>query len=138
MKVNWSLSFYDHAALEVRLQPVGQVKQSQSRFSRLDPILANPLTKELVIAGFTEMIETMAHDWDPHMKLEFAKVAIRTVCEKVQADRKVRERDEEDSINEELELVISQLAAGIDANVGRLLDYIEELRSRNLLTSKAK
>ena len=80
----------------------------------------------------------MAHDWHPYMKLELAKVAIRTVCEKVQAGQKVRERDEEDSINEELELVISQLAAGIDANVGRLLDYIEELRSRNLLKSKAK
>ena len=94
INVNWSLSFYDHAALEVRLQPVGQVKHSQSRFSRLYPILAkHPLTMELVIAGFTEMIETMAHDWDPHMKLEFAKLAIRTVCEKVQADRKVRERD---------------------------------------------
>lgn len=56
---------------------------------RLDPYLAkDPWTKDKVINGYNELIESIPQEWDPHMKLEFAKVCVRTVCENVQAEQK--------------------------------------------------
>ena len=133
LNVNWSLSFSDHAAVEVLLTPVGIPLHRKSRITRLDPSLAkHPDTKNKVLEGFNEIMGTMPSHWDPHMKLEFAKVAIRTVCESVQAERKVKEKSEEESLNEELDMAISKLSKGTNPgdNIGRLLDYIEELRSK--------
>ena len=129
-KINWSLSFSDHAAVEVVFRAVHQSPNVRSRIIRIDPSLVkDPLTRTKVEDGLKEMIALIPNDWDPHMVLEFAKMSIRTVCEKVQADRKSREKSEEENLNEELDYAIKSLSAN-DSNGPGLLDYIEELRSR--------
>ena len=66
------------------------------------------------------------------MKLEFAKVCIRTVAEQTQAERKRNEKSEEDEINEELDTAIAKLSTGAltgDRKVN-LIQHIEQLRNR--------
>ena len=131
LKVNWSLSYSDHAALETSFTQIGKKDTPKSRITRLDPHLAkDPWTRERVINEYNEMISTMPTNWDPHKKLEFAKLCIRTVCENIQAERKRREASEEDYINEELDTALSKLASGAVLNQGPLIDYVEELRNR--------
>ena len=128
---NWSLSFSDHAAIEASFIFVANKSSPRSRITRLDPSLArDPNTKTAIVSGYEEMLSTMPDSWDPHMKLDFAKMCIRTVVERVQAERKTREASEEERLNEELYLAIAQLAEGTAGVTGDLIDYIEELRSK--------
>ena len=78
--------------------------------------------------------------WDPHTKLEYAKMCIRTVGEKLQAERKRKESCEEDEINEALNLAIGQLEKGCKTVRDRdiLIEYVEELRSRKEVLIESK
>ena len=55
------------------------------------------------------MYNTKDDSWDPHHQLEFAKVCLRTVVEKAQADRKKKEKSEEEGVNESLNKLITRL-----------------------------
>ena len=84
-------------------------------------------------------MSTVPEQWDPHMKLEFLKVSIRTVVEKIQAERKRIERTEEEMLNEELDVAIDELAKG-QATRGHqgLINYIEELRTKKSILVEKK
>ena len=129
---NWSLSFSDHAALEAGFDYVGINKRPRTKITRLDPSLVKiPECRAAIEREYQEMLNKMIDGWDPHLKLEYAKMCIRTVVEKVQAERKKFEQTEEDNINEELNCAVESLAAGRpQLSGGSLVDYIEELRSK--------
>ena len=132
-RTNWTLSVSDHAAIEVGFEPVGQVKSKRSNITRLDASLfKDEIIKSKITAEIEAMVNTSGSDWNPHLKLEFAKMCIRTVMEKAQADRKVKEKTEEDYLNIELDIAVRTLQNGGD-NVdshGELLQLIEELRGK--------
>ena len=131
-QVNWSYGFSDHAAVCSNFSFKGKTSLPKSKITRLDPTLAkDPRYSSLVEQGFKEMIDTMPQHWNPHLKLEFAKVCIRTVVEKVQADRKIGEVGEEDLINEELDLAIDKLVKCEGGSSADLIEHVEELRLRN-------
>ena len=90
VNVNWSLSFSDHAAIEICFQKVSRKESKpRSKIARLDPsLMKDEVTKNRIVEGVNEMFQGRLDSWNPHVKLEFAKVCIRTVTEKVQADRK--------------------------------------------------
>ena len=139
---NWSLGFSDHAAVEASFSYPDESLPMKSRIVRLDPSLAKePKSSKAIIEGITEMMAGAPEDWDPHLRLEFLKVCIRTVVEKVQAENKKLEQSEEDSLNEELDVAVSELAKG-EATRGNqaLNNYIEELRSKKsvLIEKKGK
>ena len=133
VNVNWSLSFSDHAAVVIGAELRGVPKPVRSRITRLDPDLAKKdWTKARIEQEYQNMIATMPNNWDPHRKLEFAKVCIRSVVEQVQAERKRKETSEEESINEELDLSVKKISSGVlnGQSLGDLIDYVETLRSR--------
>ena len=74
------------------------------------------------------------------MCLEFAKVCIRTVTEKVKAEIQKQEKGEEELLNRELEIAIASLEKSDGTNNVNLIDYIEDLRSRKavLVDEKGK
>ena len=81
------------------------------------------------------MLSSAGEGWSPHLKLEFAKMCIRTVMEKEQADRKKKEKTEEDLVNAELDLALLSLqnnSTGLESHA-ELLELIEELRSKKRL-----
>ena len=141
VKDDWTLSFSDHAAVEASFKDKKSKKSVRSRITRLDPHLAKvEWTRNKIETDFNEMYSTTPDVWDPHMKLEFAKLCIRTVNEQVQAERKQKETSEEESINEELEVAINRLSEGVNeaTRTGDLIDYVETLRARKALLIEEK
>ena len=93
MGTNWSLSLSDHAAVEVQFALRGKESNNRSRVTRLDPTLARiPECRVAIVAEVEQMLNDTPQGWDPHLKLEYAKMCIRTVVEKVQADRKKKDK----------------------------------------------
>ena len=129
---NWSLSLSDHAAVELGLTLNGEGATERSKITRLDPSLLKDVDcKNRILDEFESMMRQAGNDWNPHLKLEYAKMCIRTITEKVQAERKRRERSEEDGVNEELNLAITSLERDINEEEREeLIEYVEELRNR--------
>ena len=133
---NWALSLSDHAAVESFFTYEKNSNGTKSKITRLDPsLLKNPDLKSKIISEFNEMYAGGPQDWNPHMKLEFAKLCIRTVTEKVQAEAKRSEKCEEEIISEELNLAIKALENPLtnDRNKAGIIEYVEELRGKKAL-----
>ena len=78
--------------------------------------------------------------WNPHLKLEYAKMCIRTVAEKAQADRKKRDKSEEEEVDQKLNLAIDALQESrlVNRQKEELIEYIEELRNRKAILIEEK
>ena len=129
----WSLSYSDHAAVEASFSFVNRKVKPRTRITRLDPSLAkSEWARDKIERDFNEMFATMPGDWNPHAKLEFAKMCIRTVVEQTQAERKRNEASEEDLINEELDTAVAKLASGslMGNRTENLIEHVERLRAR--------
>ena len=126
--VNWSLGFSDHAAIEVGFKVLSREVKPRSKISRLDPSLIKEIIDEV-----GEMYGRHLPTWNPHLKLEYAKVCIRTVTEKLQADRKKQEKSEEEYLNMEIDIAMATLEKSLTGNNDELIDYIEELRGQKLV-----
>ena len=137
VKINWALSFSDHGAIEAEFVKPLKRHRPKSRLPRLDPtLISDPLTKELITTEFETLWSQMSPSWNPHVKLDYAKMCIRTVTEKIQAERKRKELSEEEMLNLELQIAIASLEKGEGGNA--LIDYIEELRLRKQILVEAK
>ena len=138
-EADWSLGFSDHAAVELCLIKPDCQNLTKSKMVRLDQTLVNDREASAAItSGFEDMFRTALEHWDPHKKLEFAKVCIRTVVEKVQAERKKKDKNEEDCLNEELNSAIDALAKGGSQSNSGLIEFIEELRIRKSILVERK
>ena len=141
VKANWSLSFSDHAAVESGFNFANKALKTRTKISRIDPsIVKNSELSLKLTLGIQEMIEGIPTHWDPHMRLEFLKVCIRTVAEKLQAERKRKEKTTEEEINEELNAAINVLGRdeGIIGSREGLINYVEELRTRKSILIEEK
>ena len=139
IKEDWSYGFSDHAAIIASFKIKSKVQLQKSKITRLDPSLAKSSHyKELIIQGYNSLIETIPEDWNPHLKLEFAKMSIRTVAERIQAERKRVEYGEEKNIDEELDTAINKLSRGEVTMSKTSLTTLRssELVSKLLLTKK--
>ena len=133
IKENWSLSVSDHAAVETGFSPVNRKFTRRTKIPRIDPDLAkNAETSRKLFDQFNEMFATTPATWDPHMKLEFAKVCIRTIAERLQAERKRTEKLEEETLNEELNetIMILEKAGLTEARTNLLINKAEVLRAK--------
>ena len=142
-RTNWSLSFSDHAAVVLDFILKRSKPTVRSRVVRLDPsLIKTPEIRLELETNFNEMWARCDHSWDPHTKLEYAKLCIRTVTEALQAKRKQKEVSEEDELNEELNSAINKLEKGCrnPAERNEVLRYVEELRGKKevLIDRKGK
>ena len=139
IRVDWSYGFSDHGAVIASYKIRSKTSLGRSKITRLDPSLAtSPHFSPLIDQGVRTMLETMPPDWNPHLKLEFIKVCIRTVAEKIQAERKSFEVAEEKSLNEELDTAINKLSAGSLDGEENLIEYVEELRAKKQVMIEEK
>ena len=141
-KTNWAVSLSDHAMIIASLEIKGSLAPFKTNITRLDPSVLDEENKDRITAEISSMIGQAPGYWTPHQKLEFAKVSIRTILEKEQALRKVREASEEELLNTELDMAIKTLERGALNGAGRIeiLNLIEELRVRKeiLIENKGK
>ena len=137
-KVNWALSTSDHAAVIAGFRYKTVARSNKSKITRLDPSL---LKCESLKLNFVHEVEVLLNEadegWDPHMKLEYSKMCIRTVAERLQAERK--KKVEEDQVNDDLNLAIRALEDSTsEAEKEELIEYIEELRDKKLILVEKK
>jgi len=117
LNVDWAINYSDHAAVKTIFSVKKAPPRPTTRLTRLDPMLIrSPENKLLLENGLAEMLAQADPEWDPHMKLEFAKMSIRTVAERLQADMKVRIRSEEEEINEELNTAFNKAEKQVQAS----------------------
>ena len=141
LHVNWSLSLSDHASVETSFVTLNKQSKPRMRIPRIDPSLAKSAeTSTLLINEFNLMFATMPLNWDPHQQLEFAKVCIRSVAGRIQAERKRKEKLEEEIIDDELNEAISILEKeGLTVpRTNALLTQVEELRQRKAVLIEEK
>ena len=134
LKTNLALSYSDHCAVTAELSFVNKPMRNKSRITRLDPTLLNNEDTRIAIIDELETLMNMAsNDWHPHLKLEYAKMCIRSIAEKHQALRKTSEKNEEDILNEELDTAIKALSANDMPESRRLalMGHIEELERQS-------
>ena len=140
VNVDWALSLSDHAMLTCYLL-LNDVKPiAKSRIARLDPsLMKDEAAKAEIITELNDLMSMAPPSWNPHLKLEYLKMSIRTVLEKAQASRKRKEKSEEEFLNEELDKV-TKVLANSNNDVGNLASYIEELRDkkRELIDKKGE
>ena len=139
VSTDWGLSASDHAAVVVKMNPIDHQQRGRDKLVRLDPLLLkdNEILRMFEVE-LEEMLQSVGDDWNPHLKLEFLKMSIRSLSERAQANRKKKERSEEEDINEELNQAVSALENDHDVDVADLIDYIEELRARKKLLLEKK
>ena len=139
---DWSVSLSDHAMVIANLGIPNTSAPKRPNIPRLDPSIFDPENKTRLIEEINEMLGQIPPHWDPHQTLEFAKVCTRTVLEREQAMRKIREASEEELLNVELNTAINALERGEGSLARRLdlIDYVEELRVRKeiLIENKGK
>ena len=130
-EVNWSLSMSDHAAIESYFELPNKVKTKGTRISRLDPsLLKVDELKARVKTELRAMLDQAPPDWNPHLKLEYLKMCIRTIMEKAQAERKSNELNDEELLNVELDLAIKALSREDTRNKAELILHVEDLRAQ--------
>ena len=130
-KVNWSVSMSDHAAIEAFFEIGKTDKRNGTRMSRLDPTLfKEERYKERIKQELRTMLITAPNNWNPHLKLEYLKMCVRTVTERIQAERKSNEKNEEELLDFELDIAIKALANEDTRNRAEIILHIEELRSQ--------
>ena len=142
-EVDWSLGFSDHAAVKVSfINRAVKTKYNKTgiRTPRLDPsILKDERLKKRVREEFVSLIEMMPANWDPHLKLEYTKMSLRSVVERIQAERNRKERTMEKEVDEAINRAIKELA-GEEQEEQKLeyIERIENLRNKKLAIVEEK
>ena len=135
IKSNWAITSSDHAAVEVNFKTVGQSNGGcKVKIARLDPsLLTCKSLADQIRQEFVDMFSTSDGCWNPHTTLEFAKVCLRSVVERVQAIRKKKEKSDEEEVNDSLNRLIEKLgkiSTEEREEKEELITIIEALRQR--------
>ena len=109
---DWSLSISDHAAVTALFDQQSHTSNNKSFIPRLDPgILTDPDCVGEMNEIYSEMMSNAIDDWDPHTKLEYCKLCIRTAANQATGKMKARYRDEEKVLNDDINMVVSELTS---------------------------
>ena len=132
-RADWTLSISDHAAViatycEVRNHATNSVCNF---LLRLDPrLLQDREGSQIMDETFLEMYSQRSPDWNPHVRLEYIKMCIRTAANVATGKIKARYRDEERQLNSDINSTVTSLASadvGVDERV-LLMHKLDDLR----------
>ena len=139
MTTDWALSLSDHAAVKASLNYKNNNTDTKgSRISRLDPrLLLDPEGRRHLEDRFRELIDQAMPDWNPHVRLEFFKMCIRTAANDANGKVKASIRDSEACLNSDINDVVEELTVnGLQRDRKELLmNKLDDLRQlkRNLV-----
>ena len=129
---DWSLSLSDHAAVTALFQVGEQPRRTPgTRIARLDPrLLLDPEGREILDASFRELIAQASPDWNPHVRLEYLKMCLRTAANEANGKLKARMRDTELDLNNDINKIVEELS---EVNVAQdrkilLMTKLDDLR----------
>jgi len=101
-KVDWSFDRSDHAAVTALVR-IPKIKPRGPGLSKVNAdVLKNQAVKEEFIIKLNEMLADIPDNWDPNRKLEFLKVATRSIMGEIAGKQKRLEDIEFKAISEQL------------------------------------
>jgi hypothetical protein len=131
---DWSFEASDHAAVRLELKLPKTPDQGPGIPKVNTSILEDPKLVEQIGREIKMMLDQTDESWNPHLKLEFLKVAIRTtIAGKVAKIRKYNNneiKETEEEINQLIDLKIKLLSNREEINTTRLDIAIGELNKR--------
>ena len=135
---DWALSVSDHAAVIAGLRPIETRTVKNSRICRLDPRLLLDEEGRLHLDGrFRELTEQIPDGWNPHVRLEYYKMCIRTAANDAVGKIKAKFRDTETILNNDINAVVDELAGEgvLHERKALLMHKLDDLRQlkRNLV-----
>jgi hypothetical protein len=95
---DWTVTSSDHAAVIVTLEHCEITKHKNDHVKLDNEIIKNPIFLNEIREYLVEQLNT-ANNMNPHMKLEFAKMSIRTVTLSIMKRERSREITELNEIN---------------------------------------
>jgi hypothetical protein len=100
-ETDWAFETSDHAAVKISIHIDEPIKGPGIKKINAEILKENVVEKQ--IGGeIEEMMEQAGKDWDPHMKLEFMKVVIRSVFSTKVAELRTKSNEEMKEIEEEI------------------------------------
>jgi hypothetical protein len=103
---DWAFSSSDHAAVRIDLH-VPELRATGPGIMKLNTtILNNPIWFKKVEDRLKHLIAQIPNDWNPHVKLEYVKMSIRSVFAEVVGESKSEMRKDESVIEGELNFLI--------------------------------
>ena len=110
-KANWSLCVSDHAAVTATFLNINICSSKSPLIARLDARLLQDLEGRTVLEDeFRELINQAAVAWNPHVRLEYYKMSLRTAANLAAGKVKAKFRDSEASLNKDINEMINELA----------------------------
>ena len=108
---DWSVSVSDHAAVIAHFRKSMEDGRKSTMVSRLDPrLLLDNEGKEQLNMDFRNLFSQRSPDWNPHVSLEYCKMCIRTAANSASGVLKARYRDDEVTLNKDINDVIDELS----------------------------
>jgi exonuclease III len=144
-KLDWTFDISDHAMLETRFKIKNILKRGRGLFRLNASILENHHSLDEVRAELSFQLSLIPTHWDPHKKLDYVKMSIRSVIGLVSGKQAKNENTENEALTNQLnllrkskeEILISgnnpQLILEIDMAISQLETEYEEI-----LDKKAK
>jgi exonuclease III len=128
--ISWTITTSDHAAVIATLEHCEQTRPRNDHIKLDNNIIKNPLFLNEIREYVINQLED-ASNMNPHMKLEFAKMSIRTITLAIMKRERKRESLELEDINRDIAtntmLLTRQLAA---ADLRTITIELEELNGR--------
>ena len=112
--------------------PPNASSNRSSFIPRLDPnILDDPECVQLMNKTYERMMSDASPAWDPHMALEYCKMSIRSAANMATGKMKASYRDEEATLNSDINNVINALANASENSQDHILlaSKLDDLRS---------
>ena len=107
---DWSMSLSDHAAVIAFFKKPTLRPNTSALPSRLDPrILLDPDGRRELEMAFRELVNQVPPNWNPHVRLEFLKMSIRTASNQANGKIKAGLRDDEIILNTDINEVVTEL-----------------------------
>ena len=108
---DWALSLSDHAAVMARFELKAGRLNNTSQICRLDPrLLSDPDGCVYLDNKFGELFGQAAPEWNPHVRLEYLKMCIRTAVNEANGKIKAKFRDCEHDLNRDINEIVGELA----------------------------
>ena len=132
VRTDWAFEKSDHAAVIISVNPKESTVKGPGLVKINTKILNDPQVVKKIEEEIKSMMEQVNEDWNPHLKLEFLKVCIRTIFAsrvmEIRKEKNVEITEAEDELNQINSLKIKILEEYKQANIKSDADPQEKLR----------
>ena len=101
-EVNWGFDISDHALVEIKVKIRNTVVKGKGLYRVNTSVLEQQSTLEEVKSELTFQLSSIPNTWNPHKKLEYVKMTLRSVLSLISGRKRKRDSDEQNALKDQL------------------------------------